>query len=323
MNGLLILKAEGGESVILNTGSRTDIPAFYSEWFLKRLEEGYVLVRSPYNEKRLTRYELTPSVVDAICFCTKNPAPMLGHLDALSPFRTFWMVTITPYETDVEPFVPPKDTVADTVIALSEAIGPSRVVWRYDPIFLSGAYPLSRHLEAFDHLCAKLSGHVKTCVISFIDLYEKTRRNFPEAHVLSQEERDEVGSGFSRIAKKYHIRLSTCLEGQDMAKFGMDCSGCMTSTVLEEALKIRLKVPSGISSARQGCRCLLGSDIGSYNTCGHLCRYCYANADRRMVQENRKRHDPASPVLIGQVEEGDEILPAKQVSWLDDQMALF
>ena len=105
--------------MIINTGSRTDIPAFYSEWFYRRIREGFVMVRNPYRPTDVTRYLLDPSVADMIAFCTKNPAPMLGRLHELDAFRTFFMVTITPYGKDIEPYVPEPDRVMDAFAALS------------------------------------------------------------------------------------------------------------------------------------------------------------------------------------------------------------
>ncbi len=122
--------------MIINTGMRTDIPAFYSEWFMNRIREGYVLVRNPYRQDWITRYELNPDVVDCIAFCTKNPAPMLKHIDELQRFNQYWFVTITPYGKDVEPNVPPKEQVMQDFIALSKNVGVNCIGWRYDPIFI-------------------------------------------------------------------------------------------------------------------------------------------------------------------------------------------
>ena len=171
--------------MILQTGMRTDIPAFYTPWFLNRLRAGFVLVRSPYAPQRVTRYSLSPQVVDLIGFCTKNPGPMLPHLDALRPYAgQYWFVTLTPYGRDIEPNVPPKDRVLADIRALSAAVGPEAVAWRYDPILLDGTYTVERHLAEFARMAAALEGTVETCVISFLDLYKKVQRNFPEARAV-------------------------------------------------------------------------------------------------------------------------------------------
>ena len=106
--------------MIIHTGMRTDIPAFYSEWFLHRIQEGMVCVRNPYNPSQVTKYSLSPEVVDLIAFCTKNPAPMLSHMDALKPYGQYWFVTITPYGRDIEPNVPDKEIVMEHFKQLSD-----------------------------------------------------------------------------------------------------------------------------------------------------------------------------------------------------------
>ena len=156
--------------MIIQTGMRTDIPAFYSDWFARRLREGFVLVRNPYNPQVVTRYELNPAVVDAIGFCTKNPAPMLRYMDLLKPYGQYWFVTITPYGRDIEPMVPDKHQILDDFRELSKMVGIRSTGWRYDPIFLSDRYTKQYHLKAFRQIAEALDGYTETVVISFIDL---------------------------------------------------------------------------------------------------------------------------------------------------------
>ncbi|MBO6157668.1 MAG: DUF1848 domain-containing protein [Firmicutes bacterium] len=309
--------------MIINTGNRTDIPAFFSDWFYQRIREGYALVRSPYAPLRVSRYRLQPDVVDGLVFCTKNPAPMLPRLGELAAFRLFFYVTITPYGKEIEPGVPDKHDVIASVRELAKQIGPERVFWRYDPIFISSAYSAAYHLDAFSEMASMLDGSVSGCVISYIDLYEKTMRNFPEVGPVEKDDRLLLGEGIGRIGRSHGLRLYTCLEGEDMAPFGFDTSGCMTKEVLEKAWDVRLQPPRSAEMARQGCRCLLGGDLGVYNTCSHFCRYCYANYDRESVLANRKLHDPLSPFLIGHGRDEDIITDVKQESWIDDQLSLF
>ena len=284
--------------MIINTGQRTDIPAFYSEWFANRLKEGFVLVQNPYNPKLVTRYSLSPDVVDIIGFCTKNPSPMFPYMDLLKPYGQYWYVTITPYGKEIEPHVPNKLTILDSFRQLSGIVGTDNIGWRYDPVLISETYPVERHIKAFAYMAKELSGYTHTAVISFIDLYEKTRRNFPEARAVSAEERLTLGKAFADICRQYDLTLRPCAEGDDLAQFGADCSGCMTTAMYEQAIHNKLKIPRK-TPARKECACYLGGDIGAYNTCGHLCRYCYANYDAETVLRNMKNHDPASPLLIG------------------------
>ncbi len=307
--------------MIINTGQRTDIPAFYSEWFVNRLQAGFVLVRNPYNPSSVTRYRLSPDVVDLIGFCTKNPAPMLPHMDLLRPFGQYWFVTITPYGRVIEPHVPSKLQVLDSFRKLSDTVGPDSMGWRYDPIFISDTYPVERHIKAFEYMAGALAGYTHTAVISFIDLYEKTRRNFPEARPVTREQRLTLGKAFTDIGRRYGMTIRPCGEGDELAQFGADCGGCMTVAVYEQALDQRLKVPSR-PPARKECACYLGGDIGAYNTCGHLCRYCYANADADTVRRNMAAHDPKSPLLTGHLRPDDQVREAIQESWIDRQMRM-
>ncbi|MDE6657751.1 MAG: DUF1848 domain-containing protein [Oscillospiraceae bacterium] len=308
--------------MILNTGMRTDIPAFYAEWFINRIKAGYVLVRNPYRPDWVTCYELNPDVVDCLAFCTKNPAPILPYMEYLKPFNQYWFVTITPYGKETEPNVPSKEKVMKDFIRLSEIVGVDCIGWRYDPIFIDSTYTLERHISDFEQMCKTLSGHTEVCVISFIDLYGKVKRNFSQVREVTTYERAEIGKAFAEIGRRYGIAIKGCAEGTDLEKYGVDCTGCMTKTTFEKAIGSKLKVPKK-KSPRAECNCLLGTDIGAYDTCGHLCRYCYANSNPKNVKRNLKAHNPDSPFLLGELRKGEEIHRARQESWLDNQLTLF
>lgn len=309
--------------MIIQTGLRTDIPAFYSKWFLNRLKAGYVLVRNPYDMGMVTRYSLSPDVVDVIGFCTKNPAPMLPHMDALKAYGQYWFVTITPYGQDIEPGVPPKEQVMESFKKLSSVVGINSAGWRYDPIFISEEYPLERHLADFEAMARELAGCTKTCVISFIDLYQKVRRNFPEAREVSKADRLVIGKEFVRIGKKYGMEIRGCAEGRELEPYGVNCDGCMTVATYEKAIRKPLLAPKQRSKGRSECACYLSCDIGQYDTCAHFCRYCYANADSGAVRKNMQNHDPDSPLLVGNLRPEDRVHEAKQESWLDGQISLW
>jgi hypothetical protein len=348
--------------MIIQTGMRTDIPAFYSKWLINRLKEGFVLVRNPYNQSQVTRYRLTPDVVDLMAFCTKNPSPMLPVIEecyeqckahehssfaacsrtisadkdtphlasrfglplstaALLVDSSFWFVTITPYGSDVEPHVPDKEKVMEDFRRLSDMVGVVSMGWRYDPIFVDDDHSVAWHISEFEKMAKSLAGYTEICVISFIDIYKKVQRNFPSAKPVPKEERLLIGKAFIEIARDNGMTIRPCAEGDELAKFGADCSGCMTKPTFENVLQCRLDVPPMKSNQRNGeCACLLGVDIGAYDTCGHLCKYCYANSNPMLVRENMKKHNPDSPFLIGESRQGDVIHEAKQKSWIDRQL---
>lgn len=268
--------------MIIQTGMRTDIPAFYSEWLMNRIQEGFVLVRNPYNPAQVTKYSLSPEVVDLIAFCTKNPALMLPFMDRLTPYGQYWFVTITPYGRDIEPNVPDMGTVMDNFKILSDIVGVDSIGWRYDPILVDAAHTVEWHISEFEKMAATLRGYTETCVISFIDIYKKVERNFPEAKAVSRGDKITIGKVLIEIAAKYGMTVRPCAEGNNLAAYG--------------------------------------ADIGAYDTCGHLCKYCYANADVNLVKENRKKHNPKSPFLIGESMPGDVIHEAEQKIWLDRQL---
>lgn len=309
--------------MIIQTGMRTDIPAFYSDWLINRIKEGFVLVRNPYNPIQVTRYSLSPDVVDLISFCTKNPAPMLSKMDHLAPYGQYWFVTITPYGKDIEPNVPDKDKVMADFKRLSDIAGVNSIGWRYDPILIDDNYSVQRHISEFEKMAKELSGYTRTCVISFIDIYKKVEKNFPEARAVRHDDKITIGKAFIEIAKQYGMTIRPCAEGNELEAYGADCSGCMTVNTYETALDTHLNVPKKGRNQRNGeCACLLGTDIGAYDTCGHLCRYCYANTDPDLVRVNMRKHDPKSPFLLGGYTPDDIIHEADQKSWIDKQLRL-
>nr|WP_325194801.1 DUF1848 domain-containing protein [uncultured Oscillibacter sp.] len=308
--------------MIINTGQRTDIPAFYARWFLKRLQAGFVCVRNPYNPSQVSRYRLSPDVVDCIGFCTKNPLPMLSYLDRLQDYGQYWYVSITPYGRDLEPNVPDKHLLLDAFRQLSQKVGKLRVGWRYDPILLTDRYTPEYHLRAFRTMAEALAGFTDTVVISFVDCYPKVLQNFPELQAVPRAVRLQLGQELVRIAADCGMGLRTCAEGDELAPYGADCSGCMKLSDYERAIGKTLLAPKR-KGARAECTCYLGCDIGAYSTCRHFCRYCYANGFQQEVLAKCRQHDPESPFLIGNYQEGDQIHDVPQKSWVEPELSLF
>lgn len=308
--------------MIINTGCRTDIPAFYSKWLINRIREGYVLVRNPYNPNQVTRYNLSPDVVDCLAFCTKNPEPMLKYLDEIDKYKQYWFVTITPYGKDIEPNVPNKEKVIESFKKLSKHIGVNSIGWRYDPIFIGNNFDVNKHIYYFEKIAKELKNYTHNCTISFLDLYEKVKRNAPEIKPPNHEEQIQIAKAFSKIGKENNMVIHSCCEKTYLSQYGLKCNGCMSKEIVEKAIGCNLNPPNSRKNLRESCNCLMGNDIGAYNTCGHLCKYCYANANKGLVIENMKKHNDNSPFLIGDSEEGDKITIAKQKSWKIENMQI-
>lgn len=290
--------------MILNVSGRTDIVAFYSKWFLNRLKEGYVDVRNPFNPNLVSRINFED--VDLILFCTKNPIPIVDKLDDIKiPY--IFHITITPYKNDIEPNLPSKSDIIEAVKKISTTIGIENVYVRYDPIFISEKYSIDYHIKAFTKLCSLLKGYVKTIIVSFIDNYQNVRKNLPYLKYRSFTEEDYklIGENFSKIAKDNNMVVQTCFEERNLTEYGFIKGECMSK---ELAFKLTGKTYKKWQ-ARKGnaCNCVELVDIGVYNSCNHLCKYCYANYDESKVKVNIKNHDVNSSLLIGQLKQSDII----------------
>lgn len=311
--------------MIINTGGRTDTVQYYGEWLLRRFEEGYALSRNPLFPHKVSRLELSPDVVDCVVFCSKNYRPILPRLHKITDrFHSYCYYTITAYGRDVEPGVPSVEESIQTLKELSAIAGKQRVAWRYDPVLLTKAYTVERHLETFDYMAARLAPYVDRCIFSFVEIYEKVKFNMPELVMLTEEHIEELARGFGEIAARYGLRLQTCGTNGDFSRYGIHPSGCMTLDVLGRAngVKFRNLKHKGM---RHGCHCVEARDIGAYDSCPNGCKYCYANKDPRKAAENFKLHDPAFPLLLGHVGPDDVITQSTQRSFLEKecQMRLF
>ena len=172
------MKWIGVISVILSVSRRTDIPNYYSEWLARRFREGFLCVRNPMDHYQVSRINLSPEVIDCIVFWTKNPVPMFPYLDEFSRYMYYFQFTLTGYGREIEPGLPDKKKVLIPAFReLADRIGKERMVWRYDPVFLSDRYTLDYHVKAFAQIAEALAGKTQRVVISFLDDYDKTKRN--------------------------------------------------------------------------------------------------------------------------------------------------
>ncbi len=291
--------------MILNVSGRTDIIAFYEKWLIKRVEAGFVDVRNPFNPKLVNRINF--SDVDLILFCTKNPIPILNDLNKIKiPY--LFQITITPYKRDIEPNVPSKKEVIEAVKKISQAIGKENVSVRYDPIFLSEKYNITYHIKAFKKLCMLLNGYVETIIVSFLDEYKNVlkNKNVLQYREFTEEDYKIIGKNFSKIAKLNNMKVQTCFEDRNLTEYGFTKREC-----LSHELAYRLTGKKYKSWKARKCNCVEMVDIGVYNSCKHFCKYCYANYDEKIVNNNFKNHDVNSSLLIGNVKNDDIIKTRK------------
>ena len=288
--------------MILNVSGRCDIVAFYTDWFFKRLEEGFVDVRNPFYPKQVSRIYFED--VDAIVFCTKNPIPIVEKLEKIQKPILFH-VTLTPYKKDIEPNVVSKEKVIEAIQKISKIIGVENIYVRYDPILLNDRYTIGYHMKAFERVCTLLDGSIKHIIISFVDDYKNVRNNKQELNLkeFTKEDYQEIGKDFSRIASLHNITVQTCFEKENLVEYGFLKRDCVDGNL---AFRLTGKTNFKKWKAR-GCSCIEMVDIGVYNCCAHFCKYCYANYDEKKVNENMKNHDSNSSLLIGRLESDDII----------------
>lgn len=301
--------ADGGYEMILSVSRRTDIPSYYAEWFYNRIKEGFVCVRNPMNPRQVSEIRITPDVVDCIVFWTKNPLPMMERLDELKAYPYYFQFTLTGYGKDVEANLPDKKTMIIPMFQeLSNRIGRERVIWRYDPIFFSDRYTVEYHIETFRAMAEALNGYTDKCVISFLDIYAKIRKNMESLsyYELEESELRSFAKEISRIAEQNHICVGSCAEKIDLEDCGIVHNCCIDKRLIEKLIGCELKVGKD-KNQRKECGCVESIDIGTYNTCRNGCAYCYANLGAKNVERNAAKYDPASPLLCGCIGEEDKV----------------
>lgn len=311
--------------MILSVSRRTDIPNYYSEWFFNRLKEGFLYVRNPMNFHQISEIKISPDVVDCIVFWTKNPLPMMERLDELEAYNYYFQFTLTGYGNDVERNLPNKKTSVIPIFQeLSNRIGKEKVVWRYDPIFFSNRYKAKYHLKAFRSIAEALSGYTEKCVISFLDIYPKNKKNMDNllSYDLSDSELRGFAKELSNIAKENHIKIGSCAEKIDLDEYGIIHNSCIDKELIEKIIGCKLKINKD-KNQRIECGCVESVEVGTYNTCKNGCVYCYANYSAKSVESNFQKYDPLSPLLCGHIEKDDKISTRKVVSLKETQISIF
>lgn len=297
---------------IISASRRTDIPAFFAQWFMTRVREGFFYRINPFNSNQVSGFSLAPEDVDAIVFWTKNPGPLLPHLRELDErrLRYYFQFTLNPYEELFEPRVPPLAQRIATFRELSERLGPRRVIWRYDPVILSNNTPVAWHLEQMAAMAEALSGATDRLVISFLDFYGKVNRRLADLErsqglTLSDIAADlhrgdllTLATGFQKCASAHGIKVFSCSEEADLAEIGIRKGSCIDGDLIRELFGEGKEYRKD-KHQRGACGCVASMDMGIYNTCRFQCAYCYATMSPKLIDSNLGKHNPAGPALIG------------------------
>ena len=307
--------------MIISASRRTDIPAYYADWFFKRLQAGFVYVRNPFNPRQISEIPLTPDVVDGYVFWTKNPAPMMNWMHLLENTPYYFQFTLTPYGSDIEKNLPSKqDVLIPTFQQLSRIVGKERMVWRYDPILLSDQYTVEFHKRRFCEFCEKLAGYTEKCTISFLDMYRDIKKNLTSHGITVPNEQQmlELAKFMGQVAKEHGLQIDTCAEEIDLSRYGIDHAHCIDQERLERIGGYKLEIAAD-KNQRLLCGCAASIDIGTYNTCQNGCVYCYANHSAKLIEQNQLQYDPTAPLLCGKMGEGDIVKRREVASYRVNQ----
>jgi hypothetical protein len=294
--------------MIISASRRTDIPAYYSEWLLNRIKEGYVCVKNPMNVHKISKINLSPDVVNCIVFWSKNPKPMLDKLWLLKEYAYYFQFTLNPYDRDIEASLPNKNEILETFKRLSDTIGPQKVIWRYDPVLLNEKYTVSYHTDKFYEFAVKLKGYTEKVTFSFIDFYKKITENIKIAKIyeINGEEKSIIADNFSRIAIENNFCIATCAEDVDLSEYNIERAKCIDDRLIAKIIRHDF-VAKKDKNQRRECGCVGSIDIGEYNSCSNGCIYCYANHNKNTVLNNFNKHDSLSPLLIGKIADSDTV----------------
>jgi len=296
---------------IISVSRRTDIPAFYGEWFEKRIAEGFVDVPNPFNRK-VRRLSLLEADVFGYVFWSKNPKPFLPRLERLlsKNIRVLFHVTITGLPKTVEQRIPPSADVIQSVRQLSTMLPPGSIIWRFDPMLSHEGHFYQEFRDRFLFLSEQLAPLVDRVMVSLLDPMKKTLRNFPEGDLWwpsgknpldEQPSQDEVQETLRWMQEESPIagRVFSCTEpGLSGAVLP---GACILKSDFERVWGSQ-KMDSGKSVSaplRVGCGCDYSVDIGVYDTCPGGCRYCYAVASPEKVLSRWEKYDQMSPMLGG------------------------
>lgn len=288
---------------IISASRRTDIPAFYGDWFMQRVREGVVGVVNPFGGQRY-RVSLRPEDVACFVFWSKDFTPFADHLKTLERlgYRFYFNYTVTALPSVFESNVD-RPAAMSTLKHLSQRYSPAHINWRFDPIILSNLSDEDFYLCAFESFAAELEGLVERCYFSFVNFYGKVRRNFKDlakaqgVHVdePSEELRIDLANRIADVAARHGITMHSCC-GDYLLGERIQKAHCVDGVLIE-----RLFGPSDVpykdKGTRPECGCTESTDIGTYNTCPHGCVYCYANSNKVAARAASEQHDPNSAFL--------------------------
>ncbi len=313
--------ADAVSPVIISASRSTDVPAFYTDWFMGRLRRGYVRWVNPFNQ--VSEY-VSFAETRVIVFWSKNPKPLMHYLPQIDArgINYYVQFTLNDYTAEgLEPNVPPLSQRVETFKALSEILGKQRVIWRFDPLILTDTLTVERLTDRIASVAARIRPYTERLVISFADIkvYRKVQNNLARervaCHEFTPELMIEVAKRLQVMNREWGLKIATCAEGIDLEPYGIEHNRCIDDRLMIEAFGHDRKLMDFLGyeadlfadpsrpymkdkGQRKACGCIVSKDIGMHDTCRHLCAYCYANTSCKAVENNIRKHNLESDALV-------------------------
>lgn len=313
--------------LIISASRATDIPAFYMEWFANRLNKGYLKWVNPFDKKpQYVSFEKVRFIV----FWSKNPQPLLKYTNDLESkgIGYYLQYTLNDYENEgYEPGLPQLNKRIETFKNISKAIGKEKVLWRFDPLLLTDRISVSSLVEKIERVGNEISKYTEKMIFSYADIegYKKVASNLKKNRIQYKDfdsaQMEEIALKISKMAKKWGIKVATCGEKIDLSSYCIEHNKCIDDELIlrispndsqlrkfilgENANQLSIFENNHTRNEclkdkgqRPECKCIPSKDIGSYNTCCHLCVYCYANTSEEAVKKNKVRTRYTNEALV-------------------------
>lgn len=272
---------------IISASRRTDIPAFYLNWFQDKIKSGKVEFTNPFYKQNKKIVKLDPDHVHWIVFWSRNYGHFIQQKDFFKDYNLFFHFTILPKSAMEKSALPFEKALAQIRI-LSETYGPEMIIWRYDPIVHwidNKTITCNHNLKKFEELCKKISSFgIRRCYFSFVHAYQKYERRFAKTfpdwqiYNLSLNEQLVIIEKMAGISEKFDIVLYSCCNDALLNHPEVKKGRCIDGGLFNE-LDAAKNVSVAKAPSRSDCGCTRSIDIGDYikQPCHYGCIYCYAN----------------------------------------------
>lgn len=293
--------------MILNVSYRTDIPAFFWPWWSQRLKEGFVDVKNPYYPEKASRLPLDEESCDAIVYISKDfshalTAP-LSLADAAMMRNTSAIITINSYDSDMEPnVIRPWSKRIEMLKGTSQAIGKKRLTWNYNPITIGPRYPIEHHLNVLPKMFKDIAPYIGRFSFDFVNIYPKVAKNAPEIRTPNADEREQICDLMDELLEKYQIPSSTCDKSRVRKNIPYAKCHTLQDLLQDSGRRVKPRTSDATLSDCSICGHIAHRDVGTYDTCPHACRYCYANANYDAVARRLEAYDPSSTILCDTID---------------------